>query len=388
MPTVNGLDIALIVGAGFAAFGGYHLGLVTRAVSWALLAIGVLVGLFVVPSVLRPFLHASSGGEKFFAVVGLVAAFAFVGQALGLLIGSRLSARVHTAKGRQRDQRAGAMVGIIGTVIAVWILAPVMVAVPGRTASAARGSAIMRTVAQVFPPAPDLTRELRDLVRAQSPPVFASVHRTASAGPVPKTSGLSPGLERRVAASIVRIEGDACAVVQEGTGFVVVRDRVTTNAHVVAGEDQISVITADGRRRDATLVYFDPVLDVAELHVRNLNVEPLDVATAHPGEVGGVFGHPGGGDLQISPFQIHSQLRAQGRDIYDRATVRRDILVLASNLEPGDSGSPLVNAHGQVIGMAFGVAPDRDDVAYALGRPLFTGLAASSKPVDAGRCMG
>jgi S1-C subfamily serine protease len=79
-----------------------------------------------------------------------------------------------------------------------------------------------------------------------------------------------------------------------------------------------------------------------------------------------VFGHPGGGGLEISPFEVGDEITALGKDIYDRQDSRRQVLVLAAQLQPGDSGSALVDAEGNVIGVAFAVAPDRTDVAYAL----------------------
>ena len=81
---------------------------------------------------------------------------------------------------------------------------------------------------------------------------------------------------------------------------------------------------------------------------------------------GAVFGHPGGGPLEASPFRVDRRIRAVGRDIYGAARTERDVLVLAADLEPGDSGSALVSPDGDVVGVAFAIAPDRPGVAYAL----------------------
>ena len=78
-----------------------------------------------------------------------------------------------------------------------------------------------------------------------------------------------------------------------------------------------------------------------------------------------MYGHPGGGPLQASPFRVAG---ASGPSVGTSTAARteRDVLVLAADLEPGDSGSALVSRGGRVVGVAFAIAPDRPGVAYAL----------------------
>ena len=78
-----------------------------------------------------------------------------------------------------------------------------------------------------------------------------------------------------------------------------------------------------------------------------------------------------------------------GLDIYDRREVRRDLLVLASDLQPGDSGSAVVRSDGTVIAVAVAIAPDRDGVAYALDRSELDALLARPRgaTVDTGECV-
>src|SRR5690606_13850085 len=143
-------------------------------------------------------------------------------------------------------------------------------------------------------------------------------------------------------------------------------DLVVTNAHVVAGEDESTVELADGSTLDADVVAFDPDRDLAVLRTDGAGGPPLSLRDAEVGDVGGVFGRPGGGPLEISPFRVADEITAVGRDIYDSGSTSREVLVLASELAPGDSGSALVDPAGEVIGVAFAVAPDKPGVAYAL----------------------
>jgi S1-C subfamily serine protease len=66
------------------------------------------------------------------------------------------------------------------------------------------------------------------------------------------------------------------------------------------------------------------------------------------------------------------------------------VLVLASNLAPGDSGSALVDPSGKVVGVAFAIAPDKPGVAYALAldelRPVLQGDLSQTR--DTGPCLG
>lgn len=178
---------------------------------------------------------------------------------------------------------------------------------------------------------------------------------------------------------------------QDGTGWVVAPELIVTNAHVVAGERSTTVIRDDGRRLDATLVAFDAARDLAVLRTRALDRPPLVLAADAPGPggSGGVFGRPGGGPLRVAPFAVSRSLDATGRDIYGTDRTRRRVLELAVALRPGDSGAPLVAPDGSVGGVAFAVARDRGDVAYALEPSEVRAVLAtvSAATVSAGPCL-
>jgi S1-C subfamily serine protease len=171
---------------------------------------------------------------------------------------------------------------------------------------------------------------------------------------------------------------------------VVGEDLVVTNAHVVSGERETEVIRDDGSRADATVVAFDPDRDLAVLRVPGLERDPLAVTPSTDGATGGVYGHPGGGPLRVAPFAVSRRITAVGRDIYGTGVTSRDVLELRSSLRPGDSGSPLVDARGDVVGVAFAIAPDRADVAYALATPELEAMLQGDllRATDTGGCTG
>lgn len=386
---MNFLDLILVLLAVSAAIGGYRLGLLARMASWLGLVAGVLLGAAVLPDLMRRLQGASDISLVLVAVATLLGC-ALVGQGLGLTLGSRLHIALPDGPARRVDRAAGAVSGTIGVLVGLWLLLPTLAAVPGWTAEQARTSLIASEVNNYFPNPPDTIEALRRVVGDESfPQVLDALEPAPDPGPAPAASGLSQPVVDAAAAATVKVQGVACDRVQEGTGFVALEDHVVTNAHVVAGEDATEVVLNDGTVEDATVVAFDPVRDLAVLRVDGLDRAPLPLQNAEIGEIGGVFGHPAGGGLEISPFQVGDEITALGKDIYDRQDSRRQVLVMAAELQPGDSGSALVDAEGNVIGVAFAVAPDRGDVAYALTldelRTVLTGDLSS--PRDTGDCL-
>jgi S1-C subfamily serine protease len=386
---VNVFDIVLIVFAVSAAIGGYRLGFVARATSWLGLALGVLVGALLLPEVL-PEVQDASEATIALVAIGLLVGTALIGQALGLVLGSRLHAELPPGAVRRTDQVAGGFIGIVGLLVALWILLPTLAHIPGWTSTQARGSVIARHVSESFPDPPDTLEALRRFVGDDPfPQVFDGMRPSPDTGASPGSSGLSTEIANQVARSTVKITGVACSRVQEGSGFFVDDDLVVTNAHVVAGEDDSTVELSDGSTLDAEVVAFDPRRDLAVLRTQGGGRPPLPIRDAETGATGGVFGRPGGGPLEISPFRVADLITAVGRDIYDSGSTSREVLVLASELEPGDSGSALVDPQGQVVGVAFAVAPDKPGVAYALSIDELEAVLAGdlSSERDTGGCL-
>src|SRR5690606_27080309 len=140
--------------------------------------------------------------------------------------------------------------------------------------------------------------------------------------------------------SVTRINGVApsCQKALEGSGFVVAPERVMTNAHVVAGTAAVTVDAASGPV-DASVVLFDPAVDVAILAVPGLRAEPLACAerAAEGGEDATVLGYPGGWPYTASAARIRETLDLQGPDIYRSGTVEREVYTVRGNIRQGNS---------------------------------------------------
>jgi S1-C subfamily serine protease len=373
-----------------AAIGGYRLGFLTRVSSWVGLAVGVVIGALVLPAVLRSLDEASSE-QLLFVTIGILVGTAFVGQAIGMLAGARLHATLPGSSIRSVDRVAGAGAGVVGVLVAIWILLPLMADVPGWWAAQARGSALATWVDDRFPDPPDTVDTLRRLVGDdQFGRVFADVfERAPDLGPPPTSTNISQEVVDAVVPSTVKVEGVACRTIQQGSGFVVGPGLVVTNAHVVAGERESRVQRSDGSVVSARVVAFDPNRDLAVLRAADLDRPALSLGAVEEGGVGAVFGHPGGGALRAAPFQVGQQVTATGTDIYDRHQTRREVLILASDLHPGDSGAALVDPSGEAVGVAFAIAPDRAGVAYALAIEELEAVLQGdlTSEVDTGPCL-
>jgi S1-C subfamily serine protease len=386
---MNALDVLILGGIVIAAVCGYRLGFVARALSWAGLAAALVIAIRLIPDLMTALASATPRG-RLLAVIAFVLGLGLLGQALGLALGALAHARLSSANVVQRGDRvAGAAVGAFGAVVFLWLLLPALTSAPGWPAQAAQGSTIASTIERVAPQPPPSLRELgRMVAEAPFPEVFDPNDRPGDAGAPPQLV-LSPAADEHVRNAVVRVEGQACDQIQDGTGFAIAPELVVTNAHVVAGEQATAVFLPDGRRLTARVVRFDPRRDLALLRVPGLGLAPLALGDGTTGMVGAVYGHPGGGPLRPTPARIAEQIDARGTDIYRTTPTSRSVFVLASELAPGDSGAPLVNASGTAVGVAFAIDPSTSTTAYALTSAELRPLLASvgTRTVKTGTCL-
>ncbi|MGH9182431.1 MAG: MarP family serine protease [Acidimicrobiales bacterium] len=384
---MNLFDLAAIVLVGLAALGGYRSGFLARALSWAGLVLGAIVAVVFIPTLVE-LIPRPNPAERLVVAVAVLLLGAAFGQGLGLLVGVRARLSLPRA-GVPVDQVVGALAGGLSVLVGLWLLLPAMAEVPGTLSRQARASAIGQAIDEVAPAPPDALRTLRQLVRETPfPQVFADLRPSPDLVPPPAGAGPSPAVVAAVTGSTVRVEGQACGRIQEGSGFVAQPGVVVTNAHVVAGEHEIELVSPGGAQVAARVVVFDPNRDLALLAAPRLGASPLPLGDAGVGDVGAVFGYPGGGALRVAPYAVRDEVEALGRDLYDRRPTRRQVLILASGLAPGDSGGALVDGDGSVVGVAFAIAPDRAATAYALAtEEVEAVLAAPRGEADTGPCL-
>lgn len=364
---MNFFDVVLVLVLASTMIGAWRLGLIARLASWLGIGLGFYIALRVAPPVVRTLGNRDPIGRVFVTALVFLG-LAGLGAVLGEVIGLTIRRSLPLGGFRTLDRIGGTLFGAVVAVAGLWVMLPVLAEVPGGVSRQVRTSTIAALVQDITPAPPDALQTLRRLVTTTGfPQVFEDLRPAPDTGPPPAAPGMSQEIVNRVAASTVRVTGRGCGGIQEGSGFTPRRGFVVTNAHVIAGTSDITVLRPDGRELSATPVLFDPNRDLALLRVDGLGQEPLPVADGGPGDAGAVFGHPGGQvQLEVSPARVNDEVEARGRDIYDRQTTTRLVYFLAARLAPGDSGGALVDTSGQVIGVAFAISPDRPDTAYAL----------------------
>lgn len=390
---MNALDAIILIAAAGAGYAGYRVGFTGRALSWLGLTIGVVVGTLFVDDVANA-LRDSTPRTRLIGALAFLFLVTILSQALG--IGAGLLLRRHLpARGilSTVDRTFGALAGMFSVLVIVWLLTPAFANAPGWPARAARGSAVVRAVDDVAPSAPHSIERLGQLVGdAPFPKVFGGLTGPEDVGPPPQRT-LPAAVRDRVFHSVVKVEGPACDLIQQGSGWVLDTNLVVTNAHVVAGHESTVVITPGGQSFGARVVGFDASRDIALLRVNGLTLAPLAQADGEVGGTGAVVGYPRGGGETEAPARIAEAILARGTDIYRTSPSTREVYELASQLYPGNSGGPLFDARGRVVGMAFAVDPGHATTAYALTHDEVTqGLASMLKSgardsVDDGPCL-
>jgi S1-C subfamily serine protease len=387
---VNLLDVLLLLAIASAVATGLRLGFLARTASWAGLIVGIGAATWTVPAAL-----AAAGGTEpavrlFVGLVTLaltVTVIATLFQAVGVRL-RRTVARSSSLSAL--DRGVGSIAGALAVLLVVWFLIPAASEVPGGVARQVRTSVVVDAVATLGPPPPDTVRALRNLVAtSRFPEVFADLQPSPVTGPPPEDIPVDPAVVDQATASTVNVETEGCGRRYEGSGWAAADDLIVTNAHVVAGADEVVARRPDGTVLPATVVVFDADRDLAVLEVPDLGQTPLERAATEPGDLGVVIGYPGGQDTpRVAPVEIQERRAAVGRDIYGAAQTERRVVFLSSQLQQGDSGSPVVDTEGRVGGVVFAISPDQPTSAFALDlEEVDAVLDAPRAPGETGPCI-
>lgn len=400
MVVIGPVDVGLALLAIGYGIAGYRTGLVVTALSLVGFVGGALLGLAVVPRVIT----AVGAGDlsvltRAILVVGGIGLVAIAVQALVGVLTARLARAVRGHGGARRvDGVLGALAAAVVTLALAWgVASAVRPIVPASWSRALASSRLLGGVDAVAPmTASELfTRWRADLPAGGFPQVFGGLAAEPIAPVTPPDPAVrhTPGLDR-AQASVVRVVADApsCGRVDTGSGWVVAPGRVVTNAHVVAGSRAVTVSSGGtGQRRTASVVAFDPQLDLAVLSVPGLPVAALPVAAdLRAGDPAVVAGFPLGGGYTLGSARVRQVLVAAGKDVYGIGQVQRRVYSLFATVRPGNSGGPVLDAEGRVVGTVFARSLDDARTGYALTtaqtRSAIAAGAASSTAVGTGAC--
>jgi S1-C subfamily serine protease len=284
-------------------------------------------------------------------------------------------------------------VATIVAAIAMWFVALTLSNVPLSPFSrAVHSSSVLRTIDTYAPRPPAALAQLRGLLdRSGFPEAFNTLRPPVVSGAPPEAARNQAVL--RAANSTLQIQSRGCGGVLFGSGFPIAGDLVVTNAHVVAGARRHQVVTNEGDRAGATVVYLDPSRDLALLSVPDLPVRPLRLAgaPARRGQEAVVLGYPAGGSQDYIGATIVQRVQPEAPDIYARPqNSRRDIYVLHARVRKGVSGGPVVDLRGRPLGVVFAASTVERTEGYALTnaevRRAINRNAGNRRPVPVGGC--
>ena len=370
MTSSQWLDIAVIAVALIAAISGWRSGALGSLMSFVGVVLGAIAGVMLAPHIIS---HVHSPRGKLFAALFLILALVVIGEVAGVVLGRAVRGSIRSGPVRVVDSIIGVALQLVVVLVAAWLLgSPLTSSGQVGLASAVQGS---RVISEVDKYAPEW---LRTVPKRMSALLSTSGLPNAlePLGPAPSQNVDAPDASladslvvARTRPSVVKIRGIAqsCQKVLEGTGFVVAPNRVMSNAHVVAGSDSVTV-EAEGKKYDATVVSYDPNADISILDVPNLPQQPLEFADqpAKTGTDAVVLGYPGGGDFVATPARVREIIELNGPDIYKSTTINREVYTIRGIVRQGNSGGPMINRAGQVIGVVFGAAVDDNDTGFVM----------------------
>jgi hypothetical protein len=247
-------------------------------------------------------------------------------------------------------------------------------------------SVILRQLNRVLPPSGPILHAL-----ARFDPLPSVTGPQAGVGPPPSGITAAPGVQA-AKRSVVRVVGTACGLGIEGSGWVAGPGLVVTNAHVVAGETD-TVVQVGGQPPDlpAQPLVFDPHNDIAVLRVQGLTQRALGLANnPAPETPGAITGYPLDGPLKLEPARIGAERVVSTQDAYGNGPVLRSITPLRGLVRPGNSGGPVVDASGKVLGTVFAAITGTGGGGFAVPDDKVTAELAKARtqttPVGSGAC--
>jgi S1-C subfamily serine protease len=153
-----------------------------------------------------------------------------------------------------------------------------------------------------------------------------------------------------------------------GSGLVFASDGlILTNSHVVSGATSVTVTMADGERSMARILGEDPHTDIAVLRTDNQLAAPslsfVDSKTIKPGQLAIALGNPLGFEHTVTAGVV-SAIGRSLRAVTDRLI--DDVIQTDAALNPGNSGGPLVDAKGRVIGINTAVIRGAQGICFSV----------------------
>jgi len=345
---------------------GYRRGFWLSGTQYLGLLAGVLLGAAVSKSLLDSIGINSPGTRSLGAVLVLIIGGS-LGSSIGYAAGEPIRRNIlRTGIHSSTDSVGGAVLSTIAVLAMIWFLGLSFSRFPNQqVAQLIQRSAVLHALDSVAPRPPEFLARVEGILSGVSfPSVFAGLD-PALPSPLPIPPSVDTAEVRSAASVVVKVTSVGCGGLVTGSGFPIGSGYVATSAHVVSGTSSHHLVTPNGTEINATVVYFDPERDVALLYAPGYTAS-LAFAPASRGTEAAVIGYPGGGAESVTSAVVDGVIEAQGYDIYSANRVTRQIFVVQGTVRPGNSGGPLVDLKGRVLGIVFATSASDPNQAYAL----------------------
>ncbi|MCV7172643.1 acid resistance serine protease MarP [Mycobacterium sp. CPCC 205372] len=395
MTSSQWLDLAILGIAFVAAVSGWRSGALGSLMALLGVVLGAVAGVLLAPHLVEAF---PGPRQKLFVTLFLILALVVIGEIAGVVLGRAVRSAIRNRPMRLFDSVVGSSLQLVAVLLAAWMLGfLVQSSDQPRLVAAVSGSKVWSEVDQVVPEQlRTVPGRLKALLNTSGlPNVWQPFGRTPIAEvEAPDVGLITDPVVERVRPSVVKIRGFApgCQKVLEGSGFVISPGRVMSNAHVVAGSETVTV-DAGGQEYEAFVVSYDPAADISILDVPDLPAPALEFVTedAPDGTDAVVLGYPGGGDFTPTAARVRERIELNGPDIYQKSTVSRHVYTIRGQVRQGNSGGPMIDREGRVLGVVFGAAVDDPDTGFVLryseiARQLMN--VNNTAPVATGACVG
>ncbi|MDJ0355180.1 MarP family serine protease [Paenarthrobacter sp. PH39-S1] len=385
------LDLVLLLWLIGQLIYGLRVGLVVSLGGILGFVAGAAAAFFAVPFVSS---LAGDSGWRTVAVIAAVLVLVVLGHTLGIRLGTLIGRRVKFHPVRAVDRLLGGALnlGVGALMISVLAFSVSNLGIPFVSTQLGQ-SKVIGTIDSLTPtPVKSSVAQLRSIVLNEGiPQLFDQLGPVTPMNP-PNTSTDTPALNS-AAQSILKITGTAfqCGQNQTGSGFVVSPGRVVTNAHVVAGVSRPVVELPGGGSLPGRVVSFDPQQDLAVIAVDGLQTATLPLGSQLQAGDGAAFaGYPHGGPFTSEPATVQTVSNVLVPDIYGQNPAAEEVYQLAADVQPGNSGGPLLNNSGQVVGVVFARATAAAQVGYAFTltelAPVVHAAPGLDQQVSAGQC--
>lgn len=388
----DGLIIVAVIAALIA---GWRQGAFSSILSTVGVVAGLICGAALAPTVMG---MTDAVALRLLLGLGVVILLVGIGNIVGGILGGALRDQIRWKTTMRLDSAVGSVFQALATLIVVWLVAiPLASGLPGPIADGVRNSKVLGFVDDNTPPVlSTLPSKISAMLNESGLPPLVSPFTQADSASVaaPAIKVENTELVEQLRPSVIHVMGESqrCARRLMGSGFVIDRNHVITNAHVVAGTSTVRLDTVAGVY-DSEVVYYNPDLDIAVLKSDGIDLPALTWApqAAQSGADAIVMGFPESGPFEAAPARIADRIAISGPDIYATGRVERESYTVRGTIRQGNSGGPIVDNNGNVLGVVFGSSVDTSDIGYALTaqevQTALGNIAALNTPVSTQECV-